>query len=64
MLKPYYNTLPYFVSDNVSSMFGSTEEYDISMWPWNLSDVWRPNVGMPDMQKNCRTKDLTILKSV
>ena len=45
--------LPYFVSDNVPSMFGSTEEYDISVWPWNLSDVWRPNVGMPDMQKNC-----------
>ena len=47
--------------DKLSCMYGSFKEYDIFVWSWNLSDVWRQDDGMSNLSEVCREKNLTVL---
>lgn len=49
-----------FFTDNVPSMFGSPEKYDLYVWTWNMSNVWRSNVRVPYLSKTCRKTHLAV----
>ena len=48
-------------ADNVPSVSGPFEKYDLLVRTWNLSDVWRPNVGMPYLSESRWTKNTLVL---
>lgn len=48
-------------ADHVSGVFGSAEEYDLSLRSRHLPDVRRQNVRMSHLQENCGETNLTIL---
>lgn len=37
------------LADYVSCLFGSSEEYDLPLWSWTVSDVWGSNDRMSDL---------------
>lgn len=41
-----------FLSDDVSSLFGSFEEYDFPMWSWTVSNVRRSDDRMSDLPQS------------
>lgn len=51
------------VTDNVSCMLGPFEEYDIPLWSWHLSDVWRSDVRMSNLSQSSRETNSTLLKT-
>ena len=53
-----------FITDNVSSLLGSTEKHDIPLWSRYLSNVRRSYVRMPDLPKNCGAKNPTLLNQL
>lgn len=42
------------IPDFLSCVHGSLKEHDFPVWPWNLSDVWRPDDWMPNLSQSCR----------
>jgi len=43
-------------TDVLSCLYGPSEEHDLPLWTWHLSDVWRPHAWMPDLsQANWKT---------
>lgn len=48
-------------SDNVSSLLGSTEKHDFPLWSWVMSNVWRSDVRVPNLQESCREANSFVL---
>lgn len=57
LVSPSFFIIPMILfswTDNVSRVSGSTQEHDLHVWPWNMSDVWWSNVWLSHLSKSDR----------
>ena len=47
-------------SNDVSSLHGSSEKHDFSLWAWDMPVVWRQSPRVPNLSKDCGEKSFAL----